>query len=284
MIKLEDVSTNRLMSLLKYHQTLCKKDQKKVLELYYLLQQLDAKTYGDIEKALSLLSMLDGKLKNIKGVVERQNEKGKEPVLYTFDTFKRYNIDAETISKTDNNNKINDLLINNPARGGYYWEKNPRQKEWSIAYIKFLLGHLDESKMKNAFMTYARGFGEIRTQRIVNAINLYDKVLARQYRETGKRSRGENLLNVDYDQKSDIVSDYLNQMTECLVDSSDSFIWGELTGKDKLRLMEAVKHRGLPENEAIICNLIGMFTNYSTLNELKQGPTKPKTLRKFIVK
>lgn len=64
--------------------------------------------------------MLDGKLKNIKGVVERQNEKGKEHVLYTFDTFKRYNIDAETISKTDNNNKINDLLINNPARGGFY--------------------------------------------------------------------------------------------------------------------------------------------------------------------
>lgn len=29
MIKLEDVSTKRLMSLLKYHQTLCKEDQKK---------------------------------------------------------------------------------------------------------------------------------------------------------------------------------------------------------------------------------------------------------------
>lgn len=284
MIKLEDVSTKRLMSLLKYHHTLCKEDKEKVLELYSLLQQLDAKTYGDIEKARNLLSMLDGKLNNVHSAVDRQNEKGKEPVLYTFDTFKRYNVDTETVSETDNNNKINDLLINNPARGGYYWEKNPRQKEWTVAYIKFLLGHLDEGKMKNAFMTYARGFGEIRTQRIVNAINLYDKVLARQYRETGKRSKGENLLNVDYDQKSEIVSDYLCQMTECLVDSSDSFIWGELTGKDKIRLMEAVKHRGLPENEATICNLIGMFTNYSTLNELKQGPTKPKTLRKFIVK
>jgi len=284
MIKLDDVSAERLMFDLKYHNILSGENNANINELYSLLQKLDIASYGDIEKARKLLSMLDSRLKHVSGYVEHQNEKGKEPVLYTFDTFKGYGVDDETISKTDNNNKINDLLINNPARGGYSWEKNPRYKDWSVAYVKFLLGHLDEWNMKNAFMSKAIGFGELKTQRLVNAINLYDKQLAKQYKETGKRSRGENLLYVDFDEKSNIVLDNLYEMTECLVDSGDDFIWGKLTDKDKLRLMEAVKRSGVEENQAIVCNLIGMFSNYTTLNELKQGATKPKTLRKFIVK
>ena len=284
MIKLNDVSTERLMFDLEYRDAMNRGANPKINELYSLLQKLDVTTYGDIKEVQNLLSMLDYRLASINDIVNHTNAKGKEPKLYTFDTFAKYGVDDETVSKTDNKNRINDLLINNPARGWFEKKNGNVNRMWSIAQIKFLLGHLDEWSMENAFMTKARGFGEVKTGRLVNAINLYDKQLAKQYKETGKRSRGKNLLYVDWDEKSDIVLDNLYQMAECLVDSGDNFIWGELTDQDKLRIMEAVKNMTADENEAIVCNLIKMFTSYSTLNELKQGPTKPKTLRKYIVK
>ena len=276
MEELKYVLTTRLMQDLSYN---AEHENNKIdMELYLLLRKLGVSSYADIENIRNLLSMLDDRMDSINSYLNSRKENGKDFDIHKFCTYERYGVDSETIAITDSNNTISDLLINSPVR-----RINMYVKDLSIAEAKYLLGGLDEHTMINAFKRYYK-FGEAKTQRLITTINLYDKVLSKQYLETGNRSRGKNLLYVDYDEKLEIVRDNLYQMTECLVESGDNFIWGKLSDKNKLRLMEAVKNIDSEEYASLISNLLDMFTKYCTLNELKQGATKQKTLRKFIAK
>ena len=204
------------------------------------------------------------------------------PQIYTFETLKEAKVDDETISKTDKFNKGDVLLFRNPAR--LYSVKHNRLSMLTVEEIKNRLGRFDLGKLDNAFVASVRDFGHSSIPKLVNSINAYDKQLARVYRETGNRGRGVNLLEVDKKEKQEIVRDNIREMTEYLVDTASECVWGEVNDADRRRMMKAVNGSKSLESQKVYDNLLNMFTDYNTLNVLKQGATKPKTLRKFIVK
>ena len=283
MIKLDDFSAKILMDSPKYRNR-CEVENNELHELYSLLQKyhLDNSTAGELKRLRELLPLLDGKLANAEKRIANANEKGKNPQVYTFETLKEFKVDDETISKTDKFNKGNVLLFNNPAK--LYSVKRNRLSMLTVEEIKNRLGRLDLGKLDNAFVASVRDFGHLSVPRLVNSINVYDKQLTRVYRETGNRGRGVNLLEVDKREKQEIVRDNIREMTELLIDSGTEYVWGELSDADKLKMYRAVTGSRGCESLKIYENLLSMFTNYTTLNQLKQGATKPKTLRKFIVK
>ena len=283
MIKLDDFMVEELEDNTRYYKY-GSKERNGINELYSLLRKngLENASAADLKRIRELLPLLDRKFADTEKRIANANEKGKHPQIYTFETLKEAKVDDETISKTDKFNKGDVLLFRNPAR--LYGFKNYRLGMLTMEEIKNRLGRLDLRSLDNAFVTSVRDFGHSSVPRLVNSINRYDEQLARVYRETGNRSRGVNLLEVDRKEKQEIVRDNIREMTELLIDSGTEYVWGELSDADKLKMYKAVTGSRSYDSLKIYEYLLNMFTNYTTLNQLKQGTTKPKTLRKFIVK
>lgn len=283
MIKLDDFTAEDLVNVsLDYR---CgRKKIDGIYELYSLLRKngLENASAADLKRIRELLPLLDRKIEDAEKRIANANEKGKHPQIYTFETLKEAKVDDETISKTDKFNKGDVLLFRNPAR--LYSIKHNRLSMLTVEEIKNRLGRFDLGKLDNAFVASVRDFGHSSIPKLVNSINAYDKQLARVYRETGNRSRGVNLLEVDKKEKQEIVRDNIREMTELLIDSGTEYVWGELSDADKFKMYKAVTGSRSYESLKIYEYLLNMFANYTTLNQLKQGATKPKTLRKLIVK
>lgn len=254
-------------------------------KLYLLLSNygLEKKlNVADLKLMSELLPYLNRPIADTEKRISDANEEGKNSQIYTFNTLKDAKVDDETIRKTDGINRGYTLLFNNPARFNDY--KFYHINSMTVGEIKNLLGKFDLKSLDNAFETNVQNLEYSNTSRLVDAINRYDKQLARIYRETGNRGRGVDLLNVDRSEKREIVREKMREMTECLIDTGSEYVWGKLSDEDKFKLMKALNGSRSRESKTIYYYLLDMYTNYTTLNQLKNGVTKQKALKPFIVK
>jgi hypothetical protein len=153
---------------------------------------------------------------------------------------------------------------------------------YSIADIKFLLGHL-QSDLRNDFKFASGCYSKEDLVKLIEHIKFYEQQVERQaeeIKETSSYLLPTNIFEVNSIYKQDIVESQLTEIAEYLVESGNEFIWGILSDKDKIRLLNIIKQ---PNNYAIK-NFINVISNYTTLNELRQGIVKKRTLDRFIVK
>lgn len=285
MVKLENISTVEFI----------KRAETKGInnELYrYIYELLVAYDITDFQKLKDFLESKNPDLNN-KHVLEilkdclygttgrmyEANEMDKEIEIYTFDNYKKSNIDDKTLSITDKSNNGEVLLYNVPLL--LYGRRKNVLRNLSIAEIKELLGHVEHFDFENAF-TKIRSFGTKTGEKIVSSIDFYEQQVLRQAQETDEREI--NLFTVNKLQKDEIVAAEIKYIVEYLLDNAKELVWGNLTDTQKKRLMTAVlSNRGeQPQKDRI--KLIDAISNYTTLSELEQGVIKKKVLNRFIVR
>lgn len=286
MIKLCDVSTERLITFLKYD--LYK--QGEVLNAYLALTKHSIKDYQTLKDMIQngrrefKNEFLKNAVSEVEKNIEYANQLGKEPVLFTCDNYKDANVDQKTLKVTDRKNSCGVLLYKSPAivsRG-----KSGALDHIQISEAKSLLGkvigHSKGCTGNNAFVEAMNRFGELDSSKIRDAINFYEKQVLRQAEETKKR--GVNLFIVNQREKQFIVREEIKSIVKYLVDNADVCVWGELSSAQKTRLMSAVTRYSGYENQLLRERMIQIITNYTTLSELQTGVVKQKTLDRFIVK
>jgi hypothetical protein len=286
MIKLCDVSTERLITFLKYD--LYK--QGEVLNAYLALTKHSIKDYQTLKDMIQngrrefKNEFLKNAVSEVEKNIEYANQLGKEPVLFTCDNYKDANVDQKTLKVTDRKNSCGVLLYKSPAivsRG-----KSGALDHIQISEAKSLLGkvtgHSKSCTGNNAFVEAMNRFGELDSSKIRDAINFYEKQVLRQAEETKKR--GVNLFIVNQREKQFIVREEIKSIVKYLVDNADVCVWGELSSAQKTRLMSAVTRYSGYENQLLRERMIQIITNYTTLSELQTGVVKQKTLDRFIVK
>ena len=286
MIKLCDVSTERLITFLKYD--LYK--QGEVLNAYLALTKHSIKDYQTLKDMIQngrrefKNEFLKNAVSEVEKNIEYANQLGKEPVLFTCDNYKDANVDQKTLKVTDRKNSCGVLLYKSPAivsRG-----KSGALDHIQISEAKSLLGkvtgHSKGCTGNNAFVEAMNRFGELDSSKIRDAINFYEKQVLRQAEDTKKR--GVNLFIVNQREKQFIVREEIKSIVKYLVDNADVCVWGELSSAQKTRLMSAVTRYSGYENQLLRERMIQIITNYTTLSELQTGVVKQKTLDRFIVK
>lgn len=283
MIKLEDVSTRRLMD---YVKRLSNKD--KTLEyVYELLVLYDVEDYQRLKDLLNsgnpefnvVYNFLSEELLEVERDVKNANLLGVEPQIFCFDDYSNSLVDDKTLSITDKSNNGDVLLYTSPmVRGG---ARVNQLKYMSIDEIKHLSSHLNSYKLQNA-LTLKRNFGIDTVERVVDRVKLYEQQVLRQASETSER--GINLFMLNKKTKDEIVESEIKDIVEYIVDNATECVWGSLSSTQKLRLMKSVlpsRSEGTLHDKMALINVI---SNYTTLSELEQGVIKKKTLDRFIVR
>lgn len=288
MIKLSNVSTSKL-----YSKIIKKKNEAKTIE--ELLEWSDIITFfeenriNDYQKLKENLNKLEQNkffkfittdLENVEKRIKEANILGVEPEIYSQEWYKGISIDDKTLNITDNKTMGSVLLVSNPLH--LPTRKQRVINHYSIANLKFLLSHL-QSDLRNEFKFNSRCYSKNDLEKLVELIKFYEQQVERQANEVQENSPylpPTNIFEVNSVYKQDIVESQLTEIAEYLVDSGNEFIWGNLCDTDKLRLLKVIKQ---PTNFARK-NFINVISNYTTLNELKQGVVKKKTLDRFIVR
>lgn len=286
MIKLSDVSTERLITFLKYD--LCK--QGEIYDAYLALTRHSVKDYQTLKDLIQngrkefRNEFLINAVKEVEGNIKYANEIGKEPVLFKCDNYKDATIDPKTLKVTDRKNSCGVLLYKSPAiisRG-----KSGELDHIQIYDAKNLLGrvtaHTKGCTGNNAFVESMRRFGELDSAKVRDAINFYEKQVLRQAEETKKR--GVNLFIINQREKQFIVREQIKNIVKYLIDNADVCVWGELSPAQKARLLNAVTSYSGYENQVIRQRMIEIISNYTTLRELQSDVVKQKTLDRFIIK
>lgn len=266
MITLENISA---LSLLEKCQD--EKIQKILIENQILTYQ-DLKDLS--EENTKIRQMFSETISRIEEFIDKSNEKGKEPQIYTESIYPSNN----SLEVTDMYTKGRDLLLWNPTTEKYI--KCFSIRDISIVEIKHLLSHCDVYG-KN-LLTRLMGIGDINIIEILSAISMYEEQVIRQSYET--KARNINLFTLNQEVKKEIVMASLRDIVDYLFDNTkEELIWGKLTEPQKRLLLSATLNNNKTDN--IIRNhLVDIIANYTTLSELEEGITKTKTLNRFIKK
>lgn len=285
MIRLEDVSALNIVkesSLIK-RRTIDEEEIKKAMETNCI------KDYRMLEQLINVKHpMFDNKsfkimLKLIKENIEYANRIGIVPELYYSTNYMGLNIDTKTLKATEGKTFCRQLVINNPILGQS--EKVIQIRTLKISEAKTLLSKVvaydKEITGNNAFLDRYPNFTEEDIERLINAINFYEAQIACQYIETGKR--GVCLFGVNKEEREKIIERQIKNIIYYIINNAKECVWGELTDEQKEMMIYAINNRNISENNYIVCRLVNVLANYTTLKELENG-IKPKTLDRFIVR
>lgn len=286
MIKLENVSTERLITFLKYalHRT------GEVQDAYSILNKHGIKDYQRLKDMIEngrrefQNEFLINALASVEENIKYANEIGREPILYTCNNYEGSNVDAKTLKITDRKNSCGVLLYKSPAivsKG-----KTGALVHIQISEAKDLLGkvvgHNKSTTGNNAFVESMRRFGDVDSAKLRDSINFYEAQVLRQAEETSKKKI--NLFVLNQKEKEIIVKNQIKSIVKYLVENADECVWGDFSPAQKTRLMHAVTTYSGYDNQVLRNRIINVIANYTTLSELQSGVVKKKTLDRFIIK
>jgi len=285
MIRLEDVSALNIVnesSLLK-KRLVDKEEIKKAIETSRI------KDYRQLEELIKTgHPMFDKKsfkvmLELVKENIEYANRIGIVPEVFYSNNYSGLNIDDKTLKATEGKTFCRQLVINNPILGQS--EKVIQIRTLKISEAKILLSKVvaynKEVTGNNAFLDIYPNFIEEDIKKMINAINFYETQISCQYIETGKR--GVCLFGVNKEEREKIIERQIKNIIYYIINNAKECVWGELTDEQKEMMIYAINNRNISENNHIICRLVNVLANYTTLKELENG-IKPKTLDRFIVR
>jgi len=286
MIKLENVSTERLITFLRYDLT----RSGDLKDAYLALNKHGIKDYQKLKDMIEngrkefQNEFLINALATVEENIKHAHEIGREPILYTCNNYAGSTIDEKTLKITDRKNPCSILLYKSPA----IFSKG---KTGSLIHIQIseakdllgkVVGHSKSTTGNNAFVESMKRFGNIDSAKLRDAINFYEEQVLRQAEETYKKKK--NLFILNKQEKELIVEDQIISIVKYLTQNADECVWGEFSPAQKKRLMNAVTSHTGYENQVLRNRIINVITNYTTLSELKSGVVKQKTLDRFIIK
>ena len=285
MIKLSDVSVSKLYSKIlniQKNQRLSE-DINDCINVLTIFRENAINNYEDLKNMLYkfentfLYNYIKSDLNAVEKRINVANMKGVEPEIYAGDWYCGVNISESILKVTDNNTNCSVLPFTSPLVCTNM--KKRILSNYSIADAKYMLGHL-QSDLRNEFKFVTGCYSKEDLIRLKNLIKFYEMQVQRQYEGFEERSYPVNLFNYDDLYKAILVELQLDDIVEYLFDNGESFIWGDFSDKDKLRLLNATcQSKHYAKN-----NLIDLISNYTTFSELETGAVKSRALDRFIVK
>lgn len=284
MIKLSDVSTERLITFLEYDNSEEGKRARLTLEKHKIRDFQTLKNMMKNGRREFENPIFKNAIESVEANIAHADNIGREPVIFNCNNYEGSTVYKSTLRYTDEHNTADVLICKSPAIlcSGKFGEL----KNITIGEAKSLLSkvtaHDKPSAGNNAFAEKFRRFNTADAENVRDAINFYEEQVLRQANETKKR--GINLFTVNQNKKEFIVRDNLKNIVTYLLDNADVCVWGELSNSQKSKLFLAVTRYTGYENQVIRQRIIDVITNYTTLSELESDVVKQKTLDRFIIK
>ena len=214
-------------------------------------------------------SIID-KINTIGVKLEFYNNSGKEPVIYKTNEYSDNRLYA-----TDRMNKGEVLplySVTNVNPVNYYGVKDK-----TIKAIKEQLSHTTISG-ENYFQFKNGVLGDVKTQKMINAIKMYEEQVERQ--SLTALNKKQNLFLLNQEKKMSIVSENISIIVLYLLkNAKKELIWGRLSDQMKRELVSCTINDTLKDRK-IRNNLITYISNFVTLTELKSG--NEEILKRFI--
>lgn len=158
--------------------------------------------------------------------------------IYSFDVYGRAGIDID-IAIATNMAVMGSSLIGICFTNNIYGRKKNALEKTSICEMKRLLSHLITPNFNNGASTLHIQSATI--SQYAASIDFYDQQVVRLWLETNKR--GENLFNLNFDERRKLVIEQLPDIVDYILSSSSrDSIWGELT-PNKISLLRQLGHR-----------------------------------------
>lgn len=284
MIKLSNVSTERLITFLEYDNSEEGKKARLTLQRHKIRDFQTLKAMLKNGRREFDNPVLKNAVLSVEENIAHANNIGRQPVIFRCNNYEGSTVYKSTLRYTDEHNMADVLICKSPAIlcSGKFGEL----KNITIGEAKSLLSkvtaHDKTSAGNNAFAEKFRRFGNIEAECVRDAINFYELQVLRQATETKKR--GINLFELNKLAKEFIVRNQIRDMVKYLIDNADVCVWGELSHTQKNKLMSAVTSYSGYENQVLRQRMIETIANYTTLSELESDVVKQKTLDRFIIK
>jgi len=295
MIKLEQVSTERLIRSLKHSYFCNRKPQtKKEVERYRsyeVLVKYNITNYGQLKEYIESgllefqLDCFKKTLLEVEVALIEACRNGNEPVLFPTEDYQGYDIDREVLDITDKGTNGSALLYGNILAKGTCQRNALRS--YSMYELKQMLNNVVVTSCKvrgeNALVHNLREFGNESAMKVCDAINFYERQVIRQASEY-KWCRDVNLFGIDKDLKTEAAKEQIDEVMMYLLDNATECVWGPFTEKQKKLLDKAVRGSINYESQIAYDNIVDTISNYTTLGELEEGLVRTRVINRFIKK
>ena len=233
-----------------------------------------------INNPLLFMAVVSGEILSVENEIEKSNKKKYEKTIYN--TCENEIIYPHTYNqgKVDKNVLGQDLIYGSITE---YSVRKRRIREYTIYELKELLRHCSVYG-KNSFQLRFRGFGDIETQKVIDAINFYNEQIERQsFYFNPILNNEENIFYLHQDIKRELVEEQLKEIVEYLTDTAQICIWGEMTDCERRRLADLI-YKDTRVNDEKKQQYINALSNYVTIDEAHKGLVKTKAIDRFIIK
>ena len=275
-VELKNVSTYRLIELAKsrasfdlvYQEIYDWLIKNRVMD-YQMLSDKLLNSYSGLSFMAN--SELRSKLENAKDKINNLESSNKlvELPIFTFDTYDRAKLDADTARITDENVLGTSLIYRSPTYAINGVTEQPLGMH-SIVDVKHFLGHLTPPDLRNGLTILNTSFKLDKIKRFVGAVDFYEQQVVRQYIET--KQLGVNVFKINYDKKYQLVSANLPYIMDYILMVSDNeSVWCCMSKvqRDKLRQLGHSTGENGVNNQEKWLQLVREIANYSTLSELE---------------
>lgn len=207
-------------------------------------------------------------------------------VLPVFSTYDRSAIDMEILKEMDRRTSCNVIPYKTPSitNSAIFFDLSRKEfLKYTQAGKQLIQKTINVKQFKERLNLYdiygkpyyGRGMTTDNRKRLNECIDLYDRQVVQLISESGL-DRPISFYT-DYDEKMEIISENKYEIVAKLLDSSDRFLFGNLSDNHKFKIYE-----GLDKNNAYGTEMLNILTNYSTLRELEENPTEPAVIKKLI--
>lgn len=219
------------------------------------------------EPNLSAYIFLKNRIKEIEGSIAVLNFTHQELPIYSFNSYEKVNIDDETATITDGNNK--GIILPHTFPFLKTSTSLSALNDLSILKIKELLNSVDSYDLTKCALTSKSGIGIKTLQKKLHLIDFYEEQIIRQALET--EQRGINLFTLNKEEKDKIIDSNLQEYIEYILDNAIVSIWGKISSMGISRLYNTIVSPEKENIKEIKKAIINMISNYTTLKELETG-------------
>lgn len=284
MIKLSDVSTEILITFLKYDCTEQGISALSTLEKHQIRDFQTLKNMVENGRKEFRNEIFQNAILEVEANVAHAEKQGREPIIFNCNNYEGATVFSKTLKYTDKHNNCDVLIFKNPTISctGKYNMLNDVTINEAKNLLSKVTAYDKPSTGNNAFIEKFRRFTITDAANVRDAINFYEEQVLRQAYEANKR--GVNLFSLNKTQKDLIVRKNVENIVKYLVENADNYVWGKLSSIQKNKLVTAVTKCSGYENQLIRERMIELITNYTTLKELQSDKVKEKVLNRFIIK
>lgn len=278
MITLENISTLRLKNSLEYSIDREVIENHRLVNYKLLKEFLQANGNSCFYRLKSAVYTAERNLRNFEDIsMEELNEN-----LFISNSYKNSNIDELTANITDRSVDGSRLVYFLPTV--ITSQKKDALSRYNIYELKELLSHVDINneglRLANSLRFEIGSFRNEDCERLINAINFYEKQVLQQYNENNKTC--VNVFDLNRLEKEKIVEKIVDKIAKYIFESNQETVWGILKYNVKSEMISMLKNRRKFDS-MIRKNFINQITDYTTLTEL-ETLSVPEIGDKFLIK